>query len=362
MGVPLPGEPEAELWFGPHPLSDCMISVGDTAQLFSTWLEDTGHSFPLLVKFLAASKPLSIQVHPNRDAAEKGFAKEQAAGVPIDASQRTFKDPHPKPELLIPLSATFDVVWGVQDAVTLTHKLQRWQESGLASRTATGLQDLCQGPLEDAGRFVLSGHPDVMVWLSDLAAWSMATAGAGSPVTEFERSVIRRLVENFPGDLGVVVATLMHQRRLHRGEAIFVKPGEIHAYVEGFALEVMLPSDNVARAGLTTKHVDPEVFFALADFTPSSSIPVLSGTHEATGIVFDASDIPFTVTEITGGLALHLPHDAVLVVEEPGLTQVVGGVSHPLKPGCGYFVAHADGPHQISGRGTAWLVQPQLGN
>jgi mannose-6-phosphate isomerase len=61
--------PEAELWFGDHASSQCTITVEGTEQSLASWLSTTGNSFPLLVKLLAASQPLSIQVHPNAEVA-----------------------------------------------------------------------------------------------------------------------------------------------------------------------------------------------------------------------------------------------------------------------------------------------------
>lgn len=359
MGVTPSGTPEAELWFGAHPLSECSISVDDQEQPFAEWLDHTAHSFPLLVKFLAASLPLSIQVHPNLEAAHEGFQSEEAAGVALAARERTFKDPHPKPELMIPLSEHFDVLWGIQDSDSLTEKLQRWHDSGLASRTAEGLREVFHRPLQEAFASVMGAHPEVSVWIADLADWSHSNNAVSDPVTAFERGVMKRLISAFPGDSGIVIATVMHQRRVVRGEAVFVKPGEIHAYVEGFAVEVMLPSDNVARAGLTTKHVDPEVFLALADLTPHQTVPVVVGKEGVGGMVFEGEQIPFVVTEITGGCVLDLARDSVLVVEQPGLTHSVEGVEQPLEPGLGYFVGHSEGPHHISGHGIAWLVEPR---
>jgi mannose-6-phosphate isomerase len=50
---------------------------------------------------LCAAQPLSIQVHPNKQASEIGFAKENAAGIPLDAAERNYKDPNHKPELVL---------------------------------------------------------------------------------------------------------------------------------------------------------------------------------------------------------------------------------------------------------------------
>lgn len=359
MGHAPSGKPEAELWFGPHPLADCTIFVDATDVPFAQWLEQSARAFPLLVKFLAASKPLSIQVHPDRVAAEQGFLAEQLAGVALDAGNRTFKDMEPKPELLIPLSSTFDVLWGVQDASTLHEKLDRWRDSGLAPRTVEGLRDVFGRAPEEALQSIMESPPEVHTWVSDLSKWAQSPGVSSPEATERERDVFRRLTDSFPGDSGIAVAALMHVQRLRRGEALFVKPGEIHAYVEGFALEVMLPSDNVARAGLTSKHVDSAVFLALADLVPHSQVPVLASTQGPTGGVFDVEDLPFVVTEITGQCTIDVAKDALLVVERAGLTYQDAKTEGALPSGLAAFVAHDDGLLRISGEGKAWLVEPR---
>ena len=67
-------QPEAELWYGAHvngpsPLAD---GAGELTDFVSA--EDA----PVLVKLLAAARPLSIQIHPPSDPAERNFAAQQA--------------------------------------------------------------------------------------------------------------------------------------------------------------------------------------------------------------------------------------------------------------------------------------------
>jgi len=57
------GSPEAEIWWGNHPLAECAISTPIGLEDLPTWFEKTETDFPILVKLLAAQKPLSIQVH-----------------------------------------------------------------------------------------------------------------------------------------------------------------------------------------------------------------------------------------------------------------------------------------------------------
>ena len=57
-----------------------------------------------MFKVIAADRPLSLQAHPSPDQAREGFAREEAAGVPIDAPERSFRDRSHKPERVCALS------------------------------------------------------------------------------------------------------------------------------------------------------------------------------------------------------------------------------------------------------------------
>ena len=104
--------PEAELWFGAHPSSQCIILTDNGEEDFPSWLNSEALNFSLLVKLLAASQPLSIQVHPDSHQARTGFEKEDRLGIDRADPQRTYQDTSPKPELIIALSDEFHALWG----------------------------------------------------------------------------------------------------------------------------------------------------------------------------------------------------------------------------------------------------------
>ena len=126
LGVEADGRPFAEIWMGAHPagasrlkeagsstgpgggpdvetLLDLLVvaareTLGD--ELVATF----GSRLPYLFKVLAVARPLSLQVHPHADQARAGFAREEAAGIPVDAPHRLFRDASHKPELVMALS------------------------------------------------------------------------------------------------------------------------------------------------------------------------------------------------------------------------------------------------------------------
>ena len=69
---------------------------------------------------------------------------------------------------------------------------------------------------------------------------------------------------------------LLNLVRLSPGEALRLGPGNLHAYLHGAAIELMGPSDNVVRAGLTNKPVDVDELLRIVDATPLAE-PVVAG-------------------------------------------------------------------------------------
>ena len=114
-GRPAPSaEPEAELWMGTHPGGPSLVAGNaNLRELVASDPESTlgpraraefGDGLPFLLKLLAANEPLSLQAHPSLERAQAGFAREEAAGIPIDAPSRSYKDRNHKPELLCALT------------------------------------------------------------------------------------------------------------------------------------------------------------------------------------------------------------------------------------------------------------------
>ena len=95
---------------------------------------------------------------------------------------------------------------------------------------------------------------------------------------------LARLAEIYPGDPGVLAPLLLNLVTLMPGEGLFIRPGTIHSYLEGSGVEVMSSSDNVVRAGLTSKHVDENELLDLAVKNPLEP-RIISPEQEAPGIL-----------------------------------------------------------------------------
>jgi mannose-6-phosphate isomerase len=237
--------PQAEVWFGGHPANPSAVRIdGDLHPIDRV---DGLEAPPVLLKLLAAAAPLSIQAHPDRVQAEAGFAREDAAGIPIE--ERTYRDRSAKPEMLRALTP-MRLLCGLRGAGESWRLLSELVPSGLDDVLAV----LAKGDaaLPQAVGLVLRAPEQVTrSRLASLLAGLDAHVGHEEDV-----ALARELLARFPGDPGVLVALLMRRVALAPGEAIFVPPGVLHAYLEGLGVELMAPSDNVVRGGLTVKKVD----------------------------------------------------------------------------------------------------------
>jgi mannose-6-phosphate isomerase len=351
---------EAEQWFGGHPRSGTRISRGARETGFSGWLDETGIEFPLLAKLLAAAQPLSIQVHPSDKQAREGFAAEEER-VPSQVPEtRNYSDPSAKPELIICLSPQFRALVGFITVEMLAERLVRWEKAGLdvfALRTAKKLLDL---PLREGVEWALSGDSDVAWCVAGLSTWSLANLDPSmNGEVRDEHHVMSTLATAHPGDPGILFGLLMHHVSLAQGEALFVDAGVVHAYLEGMGLEVMLPSDNVIRAGLTTKYIDRDEFLSVASLEPISSPPFVVPQDHGDSSLYSGFPAGFRVYKLSQGGSLSLLESHAIVFSDGARGSVSGAESSvDVTPGQVFFVTASEAKMRFEGEGALWIVCP----
>ncbi|MCL2316897.1 MAG: mannose-6-phosphate isomerase, class I [Actinomycetia bacterium] len=294
------GRPQAEYWLGAHAAGPAtMRGLGrtDAPQTLDTWLRlypealgeasraRFGDRLPFLLKVLAADKPLSLQAHPQAADAAAGFDRENAAGVPLDAPERNFKDPWPKPELLVALTP-FEALSGFRDP-----------KHTLALFEALDVRDTVISPVVGP----LRHRDDPQAALAEVFLDTLASGDIrGEAVTEVVAACARHLEdpgalgdfarmavlldEHYPGDASLLAALMLNHVRLDPGQALHNTPGTLHAYISGVGVEIMANSDNVLRGGLTPKHIDPSALAACVDFEAKDA-PVVHPLLEDDGIL-----------------------------------------------------------------------------
>ncbi|MEU3355033.1 mannose-6-phosphate isomerase, class I [Streptomyces sp. NPDC037389] len=272
LGTAPTGEPQAELWMGAHPgapsrvdrgtgpvaLND-VIAADPRRELGDDTVARFGPGLPFLFKILAAADPLSLQVHPDLDQAEAGYADEEGRGVPADAPHRNYKDASHKPELICALTP-FEGLCGFR-APDATAELL----SALGVDSLKPYVDLLHAHPESAAlrevlTAVLSAERDAVAGTVTEAAAAAERLAAEDGPHRAAYAAYATLARHYPGDPGVLAAMLLNHVLLQPGEALYLGAGVPHAYLSGLGVEIMANSDNVLRCGLTPKHVDvPEL-------------------------------------------------------------------------------------------------------
>ena len=129
----------AEYWLGAHVNAPSTIDTENGAMTLNTYLEsnlserlgsDIANKFgrlPFLFKVLDVHDMLSIQVHPTKVEAEKGFKYENEQGIPLTAPHRNYKDDNHKPEIMVALSE-FWLLHGFLPKAQLLERLKETPE------------------------------------------------------------------------------------------------------------------------------------------------------------------------------------------------------------------------------------------
>ena len=210
---------------------------------------------------------LSIQVHPNKPDAEKGFIRENELKVPLDAAHRNYKDDNHKPEVMVALSE-FWLLHGF--AADISQRLDQYSflQRFKAVFSEQGIEGLYKTLME-------LPQSEVDQLLSDLAATIRVQYETGKLEKSSPDFWAARALVNGNGklDRGIFSIYLFNIVKMLPGEAIFQGARMPHAYLEGQNIELMANSDNVLRAGLTPKHMDIPELLANTDFV--ETIPAI---------------------------------------------------------------------------------------
>lgn len=327
--------PQAELWFGVHP--------GGPSPLVDTGGRPTGElladhfdieAIPLLVKLLAAARPLSVQVHPPRRQAEQGWQEQQQPGAPA-----VYSDPFEKTEMLVALEE-FEAFAGWRSESEAAAILQAVgiSEQILAAVRTRDRATAIRGLLD-------ASSPERIALLAD------AAAAAGLPGEQV--AAYATVAEFYPDDRGALITPLLAYLSLKPGQAVFVPAGVPHSYIRGIGLEVMTSSDNVIRLGLTGKPVFVDDALVALD---GRLAPQFMDTHHG-DLIWPVSS-PFVVRMLrTGGE--RIPSGAyriVLVIEGTARVRSEFG-EITLTPGTAAVISSDDPDSHVEAEGLVAIVQ-----
>ncbi|HSP75417.1 MAG TPA: mannose-6-phosphate isomerase, class I [Cryobacterium sp.] len=400
LGYVPSGRPEAELWLGSHPGSSSVIAdpeqVGGHRTLLD-WIQAAPEEalgaalaapaspavprLPFLLKILAAAGPLSLQAHPTSERARIGFGLENAAGIPLDAADRNYRDQFHKPEVIFALSDTFEALCGFRELVEIRGILDELRALDVASDdpqpgALDALERHLLGPdaLRDCVDWLLrdgrGGDTGEVAWLVERVV-ALAESAAGlaesGAILDFplELATVRDLARAYPGDPGIVISLLTNRVSLKRGEVLYLPAGNIHAYLFGLGVELMAASDNVLRGGLSPKHIDVDELLEVLEFTPLP-VPYLPPVVSSPGVSVYRPDVDdFALVHIaaeaegTAGVPMRqftLTGPAIAICTAGGFLVAGAGSSVALKRGESVYITPDEGTLTFAGVGEVFLA------
>lgn len=360
LGTRPDGRPYAELWFGAHDAGPspapgtgrtlAQLVRADPEGMLGEWAAQRfGGRLPYLLKVLAPQRALSIQVHPTRAQAQAGYRREQDAGIAVSSPQRNYRDSNHKPELLYALSP-FQALCGFRPPERTDRLLAALDLPDLA-----GLRERLRGP---DGLRAAFGHLLTLPDPGGLVSAITARAGRLTGAWAATGRAIAAIGADYPGDVGVALALLLNHVELQPGQAIYLAPGNVHAYLRGTGVEIMANSDNVLRCGLTGKHVDVDELCAVADFAELAD-PRWAPRGPAARARFEVpvEDFALCALELDAG-PVPVPGPAIALctsgrLELTGPTGVVQAA-----PGHAVFVPAGAVGAVAGGTGRAFLARP----
>ncbi len=268
--------PFAELWLGAHPKAPSMLEINGAEisldklisqhpllilgeKTYSTF----GPQLPFLFKILSIDTALSIQAHP-----DKAFASVLHKRDPAN-----YPDTNHKPEVAIALTEV-PMLHGFREVGTIIRFVQNVPELG----ALLGNDLISSNPtLKSIYETLLRAPKELVKEQSKMLGLRIQKKGPSS----LEEEWILKLSSRFPeGDIGLFSFYILNLFTLAPGEALYTPPNVAHAYLGGELIECMANSDNVVRAGLTSKFKDEEALLQMLIFESSEAQPLQTKEEE----------------------------------------------------------------------------------
>lgn len=344
----------AEYWLGAHVNAPAVLTSTNAdlngfidknpKEILGARIESKFGKLPFLFKVLDVKDMLSIQVHPTKVEAEKGFAKENQLEIPITAPHRNYKDDNHKPEIMVALS-DFWLLHGFLPEAELKEILKNTLELEilLPIFEEGGYKGLYQAVMEES-------ESETEKTLRPLVERVLPLYDSGklekSSADYWAAKAYKTFCEDGKIDKGIYSIYFFNIVRVNPGEAVFQDAGIPHAYMEGQNMELMANSDNVLRGGLTPKHVDvPELLkhVAFEETHPN----IMKGEAQADGLerIYKSPAPDFELSKIelsTGNVYSHLSTTAeILIVLDGEVTMMEANKALRRARGESVFIAAA---------------------
>ena len=381
----------AEYWLGTHakapasvvladgkmiPLPDLLgqdscVGENEISQYHSVQ-SDSGkiskNELPFMLKVLSinAEYGLSIQSHPDLDLAGRLHVID-----PIN-----YPDASHKPEVGVALSPV-KLLYGLKSLEDLREIFEREPElhcfigSDIAKQLAGpehggSTASIIQRVFSEVMRAPITQVSDVV------AAIRLRYQSVEYPPEDV--SIMNRLARMYGDqDVGLVALFLMNIVTVSPGEAIFIGSGIPHAYLDGDLVECMACSDNVIRAGLTSKFKDVDALIdslnydvcgkpslikarAIKGSYPCFDLPV---REFKLGVISSDNSDPQGITPIIDSSTGHVV--VLCLGNSASIVSITSGAQLSLGDGGAAFLPKGSGNYRCAVDGGPLFVAASLG-
>jgi len=297
------GLPYAELWMGAHPKAPSCIQLNqeqiplDKAIrrfpekiLGQANLQKYGKNLPFLFKVLSANQALSIQVHPNK----------KQARLLHKSKPEHYPDENHKPEIAIAL-----------DGLTALAGFRSWTAIEMMLNEVPEIQSLVSLFFRPAD--IKQSNPQNLHYIFEVL---MNRISADHSKMEQTLDCLENRLKNkslelnehetlflslrkiYPGpDIGLLALFFLNLIHLEPAQSIFLNAGLPHAYIRGNIVECMANSDNVVRAGLTSKYCDIETLTDIVVYN-ENPVPITNPDLNIQAFTYPAPAEEFQVSRI----------------------------------------------------------------
>jgi len=303
LGVkPVKDLPYGELWIGAHPKAPSEIEIEDKKYSLN-WVIDNfpeevlgksvakkyGGKLPFLLKVLSAARALSIQLHPNKKQAEVLHAKDP----------QNYPDDNHKPEIAIAIDS-LTAIAGFRPANQIKEIFIKCPElkefiggNNYKMMIETGNENDLKETIKKIYITIMENVDDKEKLKNVINKLIEKFSTQNQPTQEEEQFLIQQKLYGY--DIGLLSFFFFNIIQLKPGQAFFTDAGVPHAYIKGNIIECMANSDNVVRAGLTSKFKDVDTLLEIMNYS-FGEIDIINIKQKQDDVVFKTTAAEFEVS------------------------------------------------------------------
>ena len=347
-------KPLAEYWLGAHPKAPAQVILPDGTRMGLDQLSQDGQRLSCMLKVLSINPDfgLSIQSHPDS----------RWAPILHSRDPDNYPDPFHKPEMGVALTPV-TLLYGFRPLPEIAGVLERFPEIKpvLGDSFCCRLQEVSAPYDTSMMREMLSLllRADRSVIATAVEALMMQ----GISVVDIppEIAILRRLYPRYgAADVGLLALFVMNIVSVSPGLGIFIGSNIPHAYLDGDLVECMACSDNVIRAGLTSKYTDVESLLETVSFEAATRPSLLTAKGSTDDFSFFEVPVPdFSLGVVREGSGVTMcrahaePSLLFVLGEEATVRSLESGVSIQLRDGGAVLLPGLSGGYEVTRRNAS---------